>query len=375
MLEFAIHATDPSGARTGRVTVRGRAFETPAFMPVATQGSVKALTQRELAELRAEIVLGNAYHLYLRPGVELVQRAGGLAAFMRWPGATLTDSGGYQVFSLAALIEVSEEGVAFRSHIDGSHHLLTPETVVEIQHALGADIIMAFDQPVGWPADPARAEEATARSDRWAERCLNAHRGRSDQALFGIVQGGFDPELRRESARRLTQLPFDGFALGGLSVGEPKALTWALLDHTAPLLPADRPRYLMGVGQPAELVRAVLAGVDMFDCVLPTRVGRNGTAFTRTGKINLKNARYQDDLSPLDPECACEVCATYSRAYLRHLYKAGEILAARCLSYHNLWLYLRLMEDLRQAIREQRLGRFAEGWLAADEPKARSDDA
>jgi len=363
VLDFTIDTTDPTGARAGRVCVRGRAFDTPAFLPVATQAAVKALTQEEVLNLGAQIVLGNAYHLYLRPGVELVRRAGGLAGFMRWPGATLTDSGGYQIFSLAPLIEVSDEGVSFRSHVDGAEHFLTPESAVEIQHALGADIVMAFDQPVGYPTDRASAAEATGRSDRWAARCVQVHRGRSNQALFGIVQGGFDPALRAESARHVTELGFDGYAIGGLSVGEPKEEMFRLLAHTAPLLPSDRPRYLMGVGKPSDIVCAVGHGMDMFDCVLPTRLGRNGTAYTKAGKINLKNARYEDDFSPLDPECECAVCADYTRAYLRHVYKSGEILAARCLSYHNLHLYLRLMEHIRGAIQAGRYSEFAEEFL------------
>jgi queuine tRNA-ribosyltransferase len=364
MLQFTIEGTDPSGARAGRAAIRGHTFETPAFLPVATQATVKALTQAELSSLGAQILLGNAYHLYLRPGVELVRRAGGLAAFMRWPRAALTDSGGYQIFSLAPLIEVSDEGVSFRSHIDGSEHFLTPESAIEIQHALDADIIMALDQPVGFPAGREAAQEATTRSDLWAERCLEAHQGKSEQALFGIVQGAFEPDLRRESARRLTALPLAGYAIGGLSVGEPKEMTFSVLSRTTPLLPEDRLRHLMGLGTPRDIVRAVLLGTDMFDCVLPTRLGRNGTAYTKAGKINLKNARYQDDLRPLDPECDCEVCASHTRAYLRHLYKSGEILAARCLSYHNLHLYLRLMEEIRAAIRERRYRRFAEEFLA-----------
>jgi queuine tRNA-ribosyltransferase len=371
MLHFAIDHTDPSGARAGTVTVRGRRFATPVFMPVATQGSVKAITQAELAGLGAQIVLGNAYHLYLRPGLGLIQRVGGLAAFMHWEGATLTDSGGYQVFSLAPLLEVSEEGVSFRSHIDGAEHLLTPESAIEIQQGIDADIIMAFDQPVGYPAERPAAKEATERSDRWAARCLEAHRERSDQALFAIVQGGFEADLRAESAGRLVAMGFDGYAVGGLSVGEPKEVTFDLLGRTTARLPEDRPRYLMGVGTPADIVRAVLDGVDMFDCVLPTRVGRNGTAYTSAGKVNLKNARYQDDLGPLDSGCECEVCRTYTRAYLRHLYKAGEILAARCLSYHNLYTYLRLMERIRAAIREGRYEEFAGRHLESEESKSR----
>ncbi len=324
---------------------------------------MKALTSEELLELGSQILLGNAYHLYLRPGVEIIKKSGGLAGFMGWPGCVLTDSGGYQVFSLAPLLEVSEEGVSFRSHVDGSEHLLTPESAIEIQHCLGADVIMAFDQPVGYTGSVTQAEEATARSDRWAERCLSAHRGFSDQALFGIVQGGFDKDLRRESARRVTALDFEGYAIGGLSVGEPKEDTFRVLACTAPLLPEERPRYLMGVGTPTDIVRAVAYGMDMFDCVLPTRLGRNGTAYTRAGKMNLKNNRYQDDLGPLDPGCGCAVCGKYSRAYLRHLYKAGEILAARCLSYHNLHLYLRLMQGIREAIRAGRYGEFAAEFL------------
>jgi queuine tRNA-ribosyltransferase len=334
-------------------------------MPVATQAAVKGVTQAELAGLGVEVLLGNAYHLYLRPGIELIRRAGGLGSFMGWPGATLTDSGGYQVFSLAPLIEVTEEGVSFRSHIDGAEHLLTPESAIEIQHALGADIIMAFDQPVSHATEAMDAREASERSDRWAERCLAAHQaGEPGQSLFGIVQGGFEPESRTRSARRLTALPFEGYAVGGLSVGEPKEVTFALLAHTAPLLPAERPRYLMGVGAPEDIVRAVGHGMDMFDCVLPTRLGRNGTAFTRTGKVNLKNAQYQDDLRPLDPECPCEVCATHTRAYLRHLYKSGEMLAARSLTYHNLCLYLGLMRELREAILAGRYREFAQEFLA-----------
>jgi queuine tRNA-ribosyltransferase len=394
VLQFTAETTDPTGARVGRVTIRGQTFETPAFMPVATQGAVKALTQQEVRQLGGQIVLANAYHLYLRPGTSLIKQVGGLGRFMNWPGATLTDSGGYQVFSLArraggtpalpgALIEVGDDGVSFRSHIDGSEHFLTPEAAIDIQHDLGADIIMAFDQPVGYPADIAAAKEATERSDAWARRCLEAHmqsRSRgveesrvgpqvadpSRQALFAIVQGGFDLNLRRESAGRLTALPFDGFAIGGLSVGEPRERTFALLAATAPLLPQHKPRYLMGVGKRWEIVRAVAAGVDMFDCVLPTRVGRNGAAYTSQGRVNLKNAQYEHDLRPLDPNCPCQVCAHYTRAYLRHLYKAGEILAARCLSYHNLHLYLRLMEDIRQAIRERRYPAFAAGVIAND---------
>ena len=365
MLEFTIYNSDPTGARRGRVALRGQAFDTPAFMPVATQAAVKALTPDTVEGLGAQIILGNAYHLYLRPGIEVVRRAGGLARFMRWNGATLTDSGGYQIFSLAPLIEVSDDGVSFRSHLDGAEHFLTPESAVTIQHAIGADIIMAFDQPVAYPAEPAQAREATERSDEWAERCIREHaRGGSNQALFGIVQGGFDVALREQGAARITALPFDGYAVGGLSVGEPKEETFRLLGEVAPRLPLERPRYLMGLGKPSDLVRAVAVGIDMFDCVLPTRLGRNGTAYTWRGKINLKNAQYEDDFGPLDPDCECRVCKEYSRAYLRHVYKAGEIIAAWCLSYHNLHLYLRLMERIREAIRRQQYAEFADGFLS-----------
>ncbi|MBN1460197.1 MAG: tRNA guanosine(34) transglycosylase Tgt [Armatimonadetes bacterium] len=369
VLEFTIYNSDPTGARRGRVTLRGQAFDTPAFMPVATQAAVKALTPDTVKDMGAQIVLGNAYHLYLRPGLEVIRRAGGLASFMRWNGATLTDSGGYQIFSLAPLIEVSDEGVSFRSHLDGAEHFLTPEAAIAIQHTIGADIIMAFDQPVAYPAEPEQAREATERSDEWAARCVQEHeQGESDQALFGIVQGGFDVKLREQSAERITALPFDGYAVGGLSVGEPKEKTFGLLGEVTPRLPQERPRYLMGLGKPSDIVRAVGAGVDMFDCVLPTRLGRNGTAYTWRGKINLKNAQYEHDFGPLDPDCDCRVCKEYSRAYLRHVYKAGEIIAAWCLSYHNLYLYLRLMEKIREAVRRQQYEDFADEFLSQRSP-------
>jgi queuine tRNA-ribosyltransferase len=356
-MPFDLQAED-SRARRGRVTTAHGSFETPAFMPVATQGTVKAITRWELLELNAEIILCNAYHLYLRPGPELVRAASGLHGFMGWQRPILTDSGGYQVFSLEGLRKVTEEGVTFRSHLDGSQHLMTPERAVEVQRALGADIMMCFDQPVPYPSDRAATEEATDRSDRWAERSRAAHGDCESPALFGIVQGGFDPELRARSAARVTALDFAGYALGGLSVGEPRAITYEMMEHTLPLLPADRPRYLMGVGTPDELVEAVARGVDMFDCVLPTRLGRNGCVFVSTGRLNMKNARHQDDFGPLDPGCDCGVCRHHSRAYLRHLYKAGEILAARLATYHNLYYYLGLMARMRAAIAEGRFESF-----------------
>lgn len=356
-MQFELLAQDGE-ARRGRVTTAHGSFETPAFMPVATQGTVKAITRPELLELGARIVLCNAYHLYLRPGPELVQAAGGLHGFMAWPRPILTDSGGYQVFSLEGLRKVSEEGVTFRSHLDGSEHVMTPERATEVQQMLGADIIMCFDQPVPYPSDRAAAEDAAERSDRWAARCRAVHRDDEGQALFGILQGGFDLALRTESARRVTGLDFAGYALGGLSVGEPRPLTYEIAEHTIPLLPADRPRYLMGVGTPPELVESVARGMDMFDCVLPTRLGRNGCVFVSTGRLNMKNARHQDDFGPLDPACDCDVCRHHSRAYLRHLYKAGEILAARLATYHNLYYYLRLMNQMGAEIAAGRFQDF-----------------
>ena len=354
-------------ARRGRVTTAHGSFETPAFIPVATQGTVKAMTRAELCDIGIEIILSNAYHLYLRPGPELVRAAGGLHRFMAWSRPILTDSGGYQVFSLEGLRKVTEEGVTFRSHLDGSEHLLTPEHAIEVQQMLGADIIMCFDQPVAYPSDRAVTEVATERSDRWAELCRAAHQDNEGQALFGIIQGGFDLGLRAESARRITTLDFDGYALGGLSVGEPRPVTYEIIEHLLPLMPTHRPRYLMGVGTPAELVEAVARGMDMFDCVLPTRLGRNGCVFISTGRLNMKNAQYQEDFGPLDPACGCEVCRHHSRAYLRHLYKAGEILAARLATYHNLYYYLGLMTEMRAQIAAGRFEEFRRQFHARQE--------
>jgi queuine tRNA-ribosyltransferase len=361
---FQLLARDECGARRGTLFTRAGEVQTPAFMPVATQGTVKAITQEELLDLGVKLLLCNAYHLYLRPGVEVVANAGGLHRFMNWPHAILTDSGGYQVFSLESLVEISDDGVTFRSHIDGSEHFLTPESAIEMQQALGTDILMSFDQPVPHPADFATTEDATNRSDGWAVRGLGALDRSTGQRLYGIVQGGFFPELRRRSAERIVDLGFDGYALGGLSVGEPKEVTLDLVGSTVPLLPEDQPRYLMGMGHPADIVEGVRRGVDMFDCVLPTRVGRNGSAYTRRGKINLRNAQYEQDFSPLDPECDCPVCQKYTRAYLKHLHRAGEILSARLVSYHNLYLYIRLMADIRAAIEAGRYTEFADDYLA-----------
>lgn len=356
---FELLRRDPgSRARLGRLTTPHAVVDTPVFMPVGTQGTVKALTWDEVASTGARLVLANTYHLYLRPGAEVVAALGGLHRFTAWSGAFLTDSGGFQVYSLQALRRVSDEGVEFQSHLDGSYHTLSPERAVWVQEQLGADIIMCLDDVAGHGEPPARIAEAMRRSVAWAARCRAAQT--TDQALFGIVQGGFDEHLRRECAAALTELELPGYAIGGLSVGEPKEQMLEVLAYAPELLPPDRPRYLMGVGWPEDIVAAVEAGVDLFDCVLPTRLGRTATAVTSAGRVNLRNARHERDESPLDPTCDCPVCRTHSRAYVRHLVKANEILGARLLTYHNVWFYQRLMVDIRAAIAD---GRFA-GWAA-----------
>jgi queuine tRNA-ribosyltransferase len=340
---------EEGGARRGRLHTAHGVIDTPAFMPVGTQATVKALTPDDVRELGAQVLLGNAYHLALRPGAERIARLGGLHRFMGWTGAILTDSGGFQVFSLDHLVNVSDEGAIFRSHLDGSEQHFTPESVMAIQGQLGSDIAMAFDQPVAWPATTATAREAMARTHRWAARCL-AGGAAPGQLRFGIVQGGFDEDLRRESANVLGQLPFDGFGVGGLSLGEPKALTYGLLSLQTAILPRERPRYLMGVGTPADLVEAIARGVDMFDCVLPTRIARNGSILTSGGRINLRNRQFIEEQGPLDEGCDCYACQRFSRAYLRHLFMAGEILGHRLASIHNLRLLLRLVAQIREAI-------------------------
>jgi len=355
-IAFELISEDATGARRGRLTTPHGTVETPAFLPVGTQGTVKAITRGELLRLGVEMILCNAYHLYLRPGPELVARAGGLHRFINWPRPILTDSGGYQVFSLESLRRIGEEGVTFRSHLDGSEHMLSPEKATEVQQQLGADLIMCFDQPVPYPADHAAVSEATDRSDRWAERCRSTHPTGGAQALFGIVQGGVSADLRRRSTERLLEIGFEGYAIGGLSVGEPRAKMLEMVRVCTELLPRDRPRYLMGVGTPDDLVHSVACGVDLFDCVLPTRLGRNGAVFVTGGRLNMKNAQYEGDFSPLDPKCDCAVCRHHTRAYLRHLYKAGEILAARLATYHNLHHYQRLMATMRSSIER---GRFS----------------
>lgn len=350
-------SSPPAGPRWGEmVTARG-AVPTPAFMPVGTYATVKSLTPEELRALGAGLILSNMYHLYLRPGVEAIARLGGLHRFMHWDGPILTDSGGFQIFSLAPFRTVTAEGVTFRSHLDGSSHFLTPEGVVASQEALGADIMVCLDECPGYPALEAEVRQAAARTLDWARRSQAARR-RTEAALFAVVQGGMFPEGRREQAQALGELHFDGYALGGLSVGENKELTWEMVAATTPELPEDRPRYLMGMGTPEDLVEGVARGVDLFDCVLPTRNARNGMAFTDNGRVVIKNAGYAADAQPLDESCGCYTCRHYSRAYLRHLYVSREILAFRLLTFHNLYYYLNLMVKMRQAIREERFAEF-----------------
>ncbi|GAF24818.1 queuine/archaeosine tRNA-ribosyltransferase [Moorella thermoacetica Y72] len=356
---FTVLKRDRStGARLGRLTTPHGTIETPVFMPVGTQATVKTMTPEEVAGLGAEIILANTYHLYLRPGADIIREAGGLHRFMHWERPILTDSGGFQVFSLADLREISDEGVTFRSHLDGSIHFLGPAESMAVQEALGSDIAMAFDECVAYPASPEEVAAGVERTSRWAEACLRAHR-REDQAVFGIIQGGTIPELRRRSAREITALDFPGYGIGGLSVGEPKELMYSILEELQGYLPENKPRYLMGVGSPDCLIEGVKRGVDMFDCVLPTRIARNGTVMTTYGKLVVRNAAYARDFRPLDPECDCYTCRNYTRAYIRHLLKAEEILGLRLTTIHNLHFLIKLMQRLRQAIAEGRLEEVA----------------
>ena len=362
---FEVLKTDPTGARLGRLTTPHGVIDTPAFMPVGTAGTVKALTQQALGELGVQILLGNTYHLYLRPGHETIRRLGGLHRFMSWQGAILTDSGGFQVFSLADLRKVNDDGVVFRSHLDGSEHFLTPEKSIEIQQALGSDIAMVLDECIEYPADHARAAGAVKRTTEWARRCRdyakkNAERSTTQgQSIFAIVQGGTHADLRRDSASQLVDLDFPGYAVGGLAVGEPHALSCEMTVAATEQLPKDRPRYLMGVGLPEQLANFVGCGIDMMDCVLPTRNARNGCLFTSAGRVNIKNAIYTDDPRPLDENCSCTVCRTYSRAYLRHLFQANEILASILNSHHNVAFFLDIMRKIRQAIAFGELADFS----------------
>jgi queuine tRNA-ribosyltransferase len=360
-----------SSARLGMITTSHGEVKTPVFMPVGTQATVKTLSPEDLAVLGAEIILSNTYHLFLRPGHELIREFGGLHGFMNWNRPILTDSGGFQVFSLADLRKITEEGVTFQSHVDsGAKHFITPEVAIEIQEALGADIIMAFDECIPYPATRDYAQESLDRTLRWARRCAAAQKD-TGQALFGIVQGGMYPDLRKRSADALVDIGFEGYAIGGLSVGETKPVMYEMIEASVPALPGDKPRYLMGVGTPEDLLEGVERGIDMFDCVMPTRNGRNGTFFTSFGKVVIRNAQYEKDKLPIDPECGCYTCRNFSRAYLRHLYNAGEILALRLGTIHNLFFYLNLMRGVRSSIEQGKFVEFKKEFLA----KRKTNDA
>jgi queuine tRNA-ribosyltransferase len=359
--QFEVVATDPTGARLGRLTTPHGVIETPAFMPVGTAATVKAQTQADLESLGVQILLSNTYHLFLRPGHELIREMGGLHSFMSWPRAILTDSGGYQVFSLSELRKVNDDGVTFRSHLDGSMHFLSPEKALEIEIALGADIIMVLDECIEAPSAEQRTREAAARTLDWACRSREyfaKHGDSKRQMLFGIVQGGIYPELRRENADALVEQNFPGYAIGGLAVGESHSVTCEMTRAAASRLPADRPRYLMGVGRPEQLADYVTLGIDMMDCVLPTRSARHGCLYTSEGRLLIKNSRYSNDSRPIDEKCGCAVCRRYSRAYLRHLYLANETLAAILNTHHNIYFYLDIMRGIREAIRFGKLERF-----------------
>lgn len=349
-----------TGARLGILHTPHGSFETPMFMPVGTLATVKTLSPEELKEMGAGVILSNTYHLWLRPGHDIVKEAGGLHSFMNWDRGILTDSGGFQVFSLSEFRRIEEEGVYFQNHLNGDKLFLSPEKAMEIQNALGSDIMMAFDECPPYPATYEYMKQSVERTSRWAERCLKAHQRPNEQGLFGIVQGGEFEDLRKQSAQDLVSLDFPGYAVGGLSVGEPKDVMNRVLEFTTPLLPANKPRYLMGVGSPDSLIDGAIRGIDMFDCVLPTRIGRNGTVMTSQGRVVIKNAKYARDFSPLDPNCDCYTCRNYTRAYIRHLIKCDETFGIRLTSYHNVYFLIKLMEQVRQAIREDRLGDFRE---------------
>ncbi len=346
---FELLSGGPADARLGRLHTPRGIVRTPAFMPVGTQATVKGLTSEEVKEVGAEMILANTFHLYLRPGADVIARAGGLHRFMRWDGPILTDSGGFQVFSLARLRRLTDDGVTFRSPLDGSEHLFTPERVLQIQQQLGSDVVMPLDVCLGYPSDDTRAREALRLTLLWARRS-KAHGAEAGQMLFGIVQGGFSPTLRREAAERTVEIGFEGYAIGGLSVGESRETTGALLEAVCAHLPHDRPRYLMGVGAPPDLLDGIARGTDLFDCVLPTRTARTGTIFTRQGRVNIRNASYREDDGPLDAGCRCAVCLGYTRAYVRHLFNTDEMLGPRLATYHNLAFLTQLMDDARAAI-------------------------
>ena len=355
--QFELIGEDESGARAGKLTTDHGIVETPCFMPVGTQGAVKTMSSGDLEEMGATIILANTYHLYLRPGMKIMEEAGGIHDFMAWRGPVLTDSGGYQVFSLSDLNRISDEGVEFRSHLDGSAHLLTPSGVIDIQLTIGSDIMMVLDQCTSYPCSRSDAEDAVARTTLWAERSVSSHGARVvrngyERVLFGIVQGSVYSDLRKRSAGELVQLDFPGYAIGGLSVGEPKEETLRTVEETSLLLPPEKPRYLMGVSFPEDIVEAVARGIDLFDCVVPTRNSRNGTVYTSRGKVVVKNAAFAHDWEPIDPDCRCETCRRYSRGYLRHLFNTGEMSGPRLATYHSLYFYLHLLDEMRQVIRE-----------------------
>ena len=365
---FELIKKDPaSSARLGKITTSHGEINMPVFMPVGTQATVKTLSPDDLVNLGAEIILSNTYHLFLRPGHELIRDFGGIQKFMGWRRPVLTDSGGFQVFSLAELRKITEEGVTFQSHLDGgAKHFISPEYAMEIQEALGADIIMAFDECIPFPATHDYARESLERTLRWAQRCRDAKKN-TGQALFGIVQGGMYPELRKHSAEALVDIGFDGYAVGGLSVGETKPVMYEMIEASVPSLPGDKPRYLMGVGTPEDLMEGVARGIDMFDCVMPTRNARNGTFFTSFGKVVIRNARYERDEQPIDPACGCSTCRNFTRAYLRHLFNAGEVLALRLGTIHNVFFYLDLMRNVRASIEEGTFQKFKKEFLAKRE--------
>ena len=355
-----IHTCSQTGARLGRVHTPHGSFMTPAFMPVGTQASVKGMSPEEVSDMGAGIILSNTYHLWLRPGSEIVAKAGGLHSFMNWKGSILTDSGGFQVFSLAKPKDIVEEGVKFQSHIDGSRLFLTPEESMRIQNDLGADIIMAFDECCPYPAEYSYADRSQARTTRWLDRCIESHRRPDEQALFGIIQGSMYPDLRKKSAEAITARDLPGYAIGGISVGEPKELFLQMIDCTVPLMPEDKPRYLMGVGTPDYLIEGAVRGVDMFDCVLPTRMGRHGTILTDHGRKIIRDKRYAEDFGPMDPGCGCYACRNFSAAYVRHLIKANEMFGLRLCTYHNIYYLLNLMQRVRDAIANDCLGDWRE---------------
>ncbi len=366
---FSVHHTSASGARVGLLSTSHGDIETPAFMPVGSQGTVKGLHPDEIRDSGFQMILSNAYHLFLRPGHELIEAHGGLHEFMQWPGAILTDSGGYQMVSLANLCEITEEGVGFRSHINGDWHLLSPEKSMAIQVALGSDIMMVLDHCPTFPCTQPQAQEAVRRTTRWAKRCAEVPK-KVHQWLFGIVQGGVFSELRQESTQELVSLDMDGYALGGLSLGEEKPAMFEMIETVIELLPPGRPRYLMGVGLPEDIVEGVARGLDLFDCVMPTRHARTGWLFTSTGRVLIKQARYAQDLNPVDADCECPVCQRFSRAYLRHLFISREMLGVRLNTVHNLWYYGRLMRELRQAVRQNRFEEYRNDFYRRREPEA-----